>query len=80
MPDSCSKSAFWLKPGSLALIIDCGYDDFFYHVNLDLHNKLLEEKIPHDFIIRPGGHSWTYWSNSVPYQMLFFSRFFAKAA
>jgi S-formylglutathione hydrolase FrmB len=69
-----------LKPdGSLALIIDDGYDDFFYKVNLDLHNKLLEEKIPHDFIIRPGGHSWTYWSNSVPYQLLFFSRFFAKA-
>lgn len=68
-----------VKPGALALIIDCGYDDFFYKVNLALHEKLLSGKIPHDFIIRPGGHTWTYWSNSVPYQLLFFNRFFTKA-
>jgi S-formylglutathione hydrolase FrmB len=69
---------YLLSPGSLALIIDCGSDDFFYKVNEKLHQKLLINNIPHDFISRPGGHSWDYWANSVQYQALFFSNFFNK--
>ena len=45
-----------LKPESLNLIIDCGTGDFFYEVNCNLHKKLLDEGIPHDFISRPGVH------------------------
>ena len=60
----------------LALIIDCGTEDFFYTVNMNLHQLLLERNIPHDFITRPGAHNWDYWGNSVRYQLLFFSRFF----
>lgn len=67
-----------LSPNSLAIIFDCGSDDFFYKVNNNLHNELLERNIPHDFKIRPGGHSWSYWSNSINYQMLFFSRYFTS--
>jgi len=65
-----------LTPKSLALIIDCGSDDFFYKVNLNLHEKLLERNIAHDFIIRPGGHTWPYWQNAVNYQMLYMSLYF----
>lgn len=61
-----------LKPGSLNLIFDCGTEDFFYKVNCNLHKKLLQEKIPHEFHSRPGGHNWTYWFNAVKYQFLFF--------
>ncbi len=61
---------------SLSLIIDCGTADFFYDVNIKLHNKLLESKIPHDFIIRPGAHNWEYWSNAIGYELLFFAKFF----
>ena len=46
-----------IKPDSLKLIIDCGIDDFFYGVNVDLHNKLLKNKIPHDFISRQIGRA-----------------------
>jgi len=67
-----------LKPNSLAITFDCGSSDFFYQVNKDLHNKLLAANIPHDFTVRPGGHTWQYWGNSINYQMLFFSRFFEK--
>ena len=67
-----------LKNGNLALIIDCGCDDFFLSVNSDLHRRLLEQKIDHDYIIRPGGHTWSYWNNSIDYQILFFSNFFCK--
>lgn len=64
--------------GDLALIFDCGEADFFLDVNKDLHNRLLERKIDHDFITRPGGHNSKYWSNSMDYQILFFDKFFKK--
>lgn len=69
-----------LTPNSLSLIIDCGTEDFFYKVNVNLHEKLMERNIPHDFIIRPGGHTWPYWENAVKYQMLYMSIFFNKQA
>jgi S-formylglutathione hydrolase FrmB len=69
-----------LKGGSLKIIFDCGVDDFFYTVNRNLHQKLLENKIPHDYIERPGKHTWDYWKNSIKYQALFFSDFFKSAA
>lgn len=64
--------------GDLALIIDCGEADFFIDVNKDLHRRLLERKIDHDFITRPGGHSGAYWNNSIDYHILFFDKFFKK--
>lgn len=67
-----------LKPNSLALIIDCGSEDFFYKVNCQLHEDLLYRNIPHGFISRPGGHTWDYWKNAVRYQMLFMSNYFEK--
>lgn len=63
---------------SLPLIIDCGVDDFFIDINRDLHQKLLQNHIPHDYTERPGEHNWDYWDNSIQYQMLFFSNFFKK--
>lgn len=67
-----------IKPGNLALIIDCGKDDFFYRVNVALHDKLMYQNVEHDFIIRPGEHNWVYWTNSVTFQLLYFSNFFNK--
>jgi S-formylglutathione hydrolase FrmB len=65
-----------LKARSLALIIDCGTDDFFYKVNENLHQQLLYRNIPHDYITRPGAHNWIYWNNAVKYQLLFMSNYF----
>ena len=67
-----------IENGDLAIIVDCGEDDFFLNVNKDLHNRLLERKIDHDFITRPGGHTGQYWNNSIDYQILFFDKFFKK--
>lgn len=67
-----------IKDGDLAIIFDCGVNDFFLQVNRQLHEKLLKEKISHDYIERPGGHSWDYWRNSIQYQMLYFSLFFKR--
>jgi S-formylglutathione hydrolase FrmB len=68
-----------LTPKSLSLIIDCGTDDFFFLVNKNLHDKLIERNIPHDFIVRPGSHDWQYWLNAVQYQFLFMHNYFLKA-
>ncbi|MDR1682090.1 MAG: esterase family protein [Candidatus Symbiothrix sp.] len=67
-----------LTPNSLKIIIDCGTGDFFYQVNVNLHNKLLERNISHDFISRPGQHNSDYWSNAVRYQLLFMALNFEK--
>lgn len=66
--------------GPLSIIIDCGTSDFFYDVNQKLHEKLLSLDIPHDYIIRPGDHSHTYWNNAIDYQLLFFRKFFTNHA
>jgi len=80
-PDNWEKNTdinliYLLTPGSLAITFDCGTEDFFYGVNKAMHEKLLERNIPHDFTTRPGGHTWEYWTNSIPYQMLFFNNYF----
>ena len=67
-----------LKPNALALIVDCGTEDFFLKVNERLHQELLYRNIPHDYIVRPGAHNWPYWTNAVSYQLLFMSHFFTK--
>ena len=76
--NSVINLVYLLTPGSLALIFDCGTEDFFYRVNENLHEKLLERNIPHDFISRPGGHTKEYWDNSLDYQILFFEKYFAE--
>ena len=67
-----------LIKSDLAMIIDCGTEDFFYNVNENLHKELLSRKIKHDYITRPGTHDRPYWSNSIDYQLLFFNRFFQR--
>ncbi|MEG1403209.1 alpha/beta hydrolase family protein [Bacteroides sp.] len=67
-----------IKNGDLALIVDCGYDDFFFEVNSDFHKKLLKYSIDHDFIVRPGAHTPDYWNNAIDYQLLFFKKYFDK--
>jgi len=62
----------------MPLIIDCGVRDFFIDVNRNLHQVLLQRKVPHDYIERPGAHDWAYWSNAIQYQLLFFHRFFQQ--
>ena len=67
-----------IKNNDLAIIIDCGVDDFFIEVNRALHKKLLEAEINHDYIERPGEHNREYWHDSIKYQMLFFGEFFQR--
>lgn len=58
----------------LAFMIDCGVDDFFITVNRRLHQKLIKAKVAHDYVERPGRHSWKYWTNALEYHLLFFKK------
>ncbi|MDR0743281.1 MAG: esterase family protein [Tannerella sp.] len=71
------KQLHLIKP-ELAIIIDCGTEDFFYEVNENLHKEMVYRNIKHDYISRPGVHNGAYWSNSIEYQLLFFSHFFSR--
>jgi S-formylglutathione hydrolase FrmB len=62
----------------LKIIFDCGNKDIFIAGNRRLHQKMLQLKIPHEYIERPGQHSWDYWRGSIPYQLKYFRNFFNK--
>ena len=63
-----------LKKNNLPLIFDIGVDDFLINGNRDLHRQLVENQTPHDYTERPGAHTWAYWENALPYQLLFFNK------
>jgi len=53
--------------------IDCGDDDFLYEGNSLSHIAMRKKEIPHEFRIRNGGHTWTYWRESLPEVLSFIS-------
>jgi putative tributyrin esterase len=62
-----------IKVNKLKLIIDCGVDDFLIEANRELHRRLVYNGTPHDYTERPGGHTWEYWQNALPFQLVFFA-------
>lgn len=45
--------------------IDCGDDDFLSKGNCLLHIALTEKNVPHEFRVRDGAHTWTYWRTGI---------------
>lgn len=58
--------------------ISCGDDDFLSITNCLLHNTLLQHQVGHEFRVKDGGHSWTYWRMELPEVMGFVSRIFTQ--
>lgn len=56
--------------------IDCGDDDFLYEGNSLVHIAMKKKEIPHEFRIRDGGHTWTYWRTALPEVLQFISQAF----
>ncbi len=54
--DELKKVRYW---------IDCGDDDFLTKGNCLLHIALVEKGVPHEFRVRDGGHTWTYWRTGI---------------
>lgn len=65
MPDDQKNKVRWY--------IDCGDDDFLFEGNSLVHIAMRKKEIPHEFRIRDGNHSWTYWRESLPEVLSFVS-------
>jgi enterochelin esterase-like enzyme len=68
MPDDQKKAVRWY--------IDDGDDDFLYEGNCLVHIAMRKKEIPHEFRVRDGGHTWTYWRASLPDVLAFVSQGF----
>ena len=68
LPDDQKRAVRWY--------IDCGDDDFLYEGNSLVHIAMRRLEIPHEFRIRDGGHSWTYWRTALPTVLHFVSQAF----
>jgi len=58
---------------SVRWFIDCGDDDFLYEGNSLVHIALKKKEVPHEYRVRDGRHSWTYWRESLPTVLEFVS-------
>jgi enterochelin esterase-like enzyme len=65
--DDLKKVRYW---------IDCGDDDFLTRGNCALHIALADKKVPHEFRVRDGGHSWTYWRTGITDALQFIGQSF----
>lgn len=63
-----------LKDQGIALLLDCGMDDFLIETNRQMHTLLLQEGIPHEYTERPGAHTWTYWTEALPVHLSFLTK------
>lgn len=54
--EDLSKVKYW---------IDCGDDDFLITANCELKIALTKKGVPHEFRIREGAHTWTYWRTGI---------------
>jgi S-formylglutathione hydrolase FrmB len=67
-----------MKENNLALIIDCGVDDFLIETNRQMHQLLVENTIAHEYIERPGAHTWQYWTEALPVHLFFMNKYLKR--
>ncbi len=53
------------KLKSVRFWIDCGDDDFLCNGNSELHVEMRKLGIPHEYRVRDGSHSWSYWRSGL---------------
>lgn len=57
---------------------DCGDDDFLYKGNAAMHVLMSDKKIPHEFRMRDGAHTWEYWRTGLTEALKFVGQSFKK--
>ena len=63
---------------SIRWYISCGDDDFLYEGNARMHILFRQKEIPHEYRVKDGGHTWTYWRMELPLVMEFVSKSFTQ--
>ena len=64
------------KLNSVRWYIDCGDDDYLFEDNSLLHIEFKKRGINHEYRVRDGAHTWTYWRESLPTVLEFVSQGF----
>lgn len=59
--------------------IDCGDKDGLLDGNFQVHQIMREKGLQHEFRVRNGGHSWTYWRSALPEVLKFSSQAFCRS-
>jgi enterochelin esterase-like enzyme len=67
--DDLKKVRYW---------IDCGDDDFLTNGNCMLHLILSKKQVPHEFRVRDGAHTWTYWRTGITDALAFIGESFRR--
>lgn len=62
-----------IKYSGISMIIDTGVDDILVETNREFNRRLLYAKVPHEYVERPGEHTWEYWEKALPFQVQFFN-------
>ncbi len=63
---------------SVRWYISCGDDDFLYEGNARMHIAFRKNEIPHEYRVKDGGHTWTYWRMELPLVLEFVSKSFMQ--
>jgi S-formylglutathione hydrolase FrmB len=66
----------WGQPSLPAIVIDCGDDDFLLKANTNMVHLMKEKKIPLEFRVRDGGHTWEYWRTGLDLALEFVGKLF----
>ena len=64
------------KKNDVRWYIDCGDDDFLYEGNSLVHMAMRKREIKHEYRVRDGSHTWTYWRAALPEVLEFVSMAF----
>jgi enterochelin esterase-like enzyme len=62
----------------IRIYLDCGDDDFLIEANMAFHATLLKRKIPHEFRVRDGSHTWSYWRTGINDGLAFIGQSFRR--
>ena len=66
------------KLRSVVWFVDCGDDDFLLDRNIEFTQAMRKKKIPCQFRVRDGGHTWEYWHSALYTCLPFVTRNFGK--
>ncbi|MDR2496476.1 MAG: esterase family protein [Tannerellaceae bacterium] len=58
--------------------ITCGDDDFLYKDNSEMHILFRSKNIPHEYRVKDGGHTWSYWRMELAEALEFLSKSFTQ--
>ncbi len=57
---------------------DCGDEDFLAIANAQLHIEMRRKNVPHEYRVRDGAHTWSFWRTSLPIGLKFIGESFRR--